>query len=109
MIRNIIAAVAAAAVGFLIAFVNYIFSKKVLTKKPDKYSASFVVRQILQVAYLVAVYFIGSKTQIADLTYLLIGAVAGMTIPMFFFTKKLVAFNDSINTAPKKKEDKTDG
>ncbi len=109
MIHNIIAAVVAAAVGFLIAFVNYVISKKVLMKKPDKYSASFVVRQILQVAYLVAVYFIGSKTQIADLTYLLVGAVAGMTIPMFFFTKKLVTFNDSINTGSKEKEDKTDG
>ena len=75
MIANIIGAVIAAAVGLLIAFANYIFSKKVLLKSPEKYSGSFVIRQILQVAYLVLVYFIGSKTQIADLAYLLVGAV----------------------------------
>ena len=69
MIANIVGAVIAAAVGLLIAFANYIFSKKVLLKAPEKYSGSFVIRQILQVAYLVLVYFIGSKTQIADLAY----------------------------------------
>ncbi len=106
MFSDIIGAVVTATVGFLIAFLNYIFSKKVLLKTPDKYSASFVVRQILQVAYLVLVYYIGSKTQIADLIYLLVGAVVGMTVPMFFFTKKLLSLNNAMKT---EKEDKTDG
>lgn len=109
MLSDIIGAVIAAAFGFLIAFTNYIISKKVLLKNPDKYSASFVARQILQVAYLVLVYFIGSKTQFADLAYLLVGAVAGMTIPMFFFTKKLLSFNDTIKTPKPEKEEKADG
>ncbi|MBR3781489.1 MAG: hypothetical protein IKK63_09855 [Clostridia bacterium] len=109
MIANIIGAVIAAAVGLLIAFANYVFSKKVLLKSPEKYSVSFVIRQILQVAYLVLVYFIGSKTQIADLAYLLVGAVAGMTVPMFFFTKKLLLLNDTIKTKKTEREDKTDG
>lgn len=109
MFSNIIGAVIAAAVGFLIAFVNYIFSKKVLLKAPDKYSATFVIRQILQVAYLVLVYFIGSKTQIADIVYLLVGAVAGMTIPMFFFTKKLLSLNEAIKTNKTEKEAEADG
>ena len=93
----------------MIAIANYIFSKKVLLKAPEKHSGSFVIRQILQVAYLVLVYFIGSKTQIADLAYLLVGAVAGMTVPMFFFTKKLLLLNDSIKTKKAEKEDKSDG
>lgn len=109
MTANIIGAVIAAAVGFLIASMNYVFSKKVLLKTPEKYSSTFIVRQVLQVAYLVAVYFIGTKTQIADLTYLLVGAVAGMTIPMFFFTKKLLSLNDEIKTKKTKKEDEADG
>lgn len=109
MTANIIGAVIAAAVGFLIAFANYIFSKKMLLKAPEKYSATFVVRQIFQVAYLVLVYFIGSKTQIADLMYLLVGAVAGMTVPMFFFTKKLLSVNDTIKTKKTVKEDEADG
>ena len=109
MFSDIIGAVIAAAVGFLIAYANYIFSKKVLLKAPDKYSFTFVARQILQVAYLVLVYFIGSKTQLADLMYLLVGAVAGMTVPMFFFTKKLLSLNDAIKTKKTEKEDKADG
>ena len=109
MITNIIGAVIAAVIGFLIAFANYVFSKKVLLKSPKKYSGTFVVRQIIQVAYLVLVYFIGSKTQIADLTYLLVGAVAGMTIPMFFFTKKLISVNDATKTNKAEKEDESDG
>ena len=109
MIANIIGAVIAAAVGLLIAFANYVFSKKVLLKAPEKYSGSFVIRQILQVTYLVLVYFIGSKTQIADPMYLLAGAAAGMTVPMFFFTKKLLLLNDTIKTKKTEREDKTDG
>lgn len=109
MIANIIGAVVAAAVGLLIAVANYIFSKKVLLKAPEKYSGSFVIRQILQVAYLVLVYYVGSKTQIADPVYLLVGAAAGMTIPMFFFTKKLLSVNETIKTNKTEKEDKTDG
>ncbi len=109
MLSNILGAVIAAAVGFLIAFANYIFSKSVLLKAPEKYSGTIIVRQILQVSYLVAVYFVGSKTQIADLAYLLIGAVAGMTVPMFFFTKKLLFLNDTIKTKKTEKEDEADG
>lgn len=107
MIVNITGAAIAAAVGFFIAFLNYIISKKVLLKAPDKYSVTLIARQILQVGYFVAVYFIGSKTQIASLIYLLVGAVAGMTVPMFLFTKKLLAINDAMKA--KKKEDEADG
>lgn len=109
MIANIIGAVIAAAVGLLIAVANYIFSKKVLLKAPEKYSGTFVIRQILQVTYLVLVYFVGSKTQIADPMYLLAGAAAGMTVPMFFFTKKLLSINNAVKTKKTEKEDKTNG
>ena len=109
MIANTVGAAVAAGAGFLIAFINYIFSKKMLLKSPDKFSSSFIFRQILQVAYLVAVYFIGTKTQVADLAYLLVGAVAGMTVPMFFFTKKLMSINDTLKTKKTVKEDETDG
>lgn len=94
MIPNIIGAVAAAAIGFLISFINYTFSKKALVNTPDKFPATFMVRQFLQVAYLVVVYFIGAKTAVAELMYLLIGAAVGMTVPTIFFTKKLLALNE---------------
>lgn len=109
MSYNIIGAVTAAVAGVLIAFVNYVFSKKVLIKAPEKYSLITVARQILQVGFLVIVYFVGEKTQLADPVYLLVGAVAGMTVPMFFFTKKLLVINNSTVNTAKEKEAEADG
>ncbi len=107
MNHNIIGALIAAAIGLLIAFVNYLISKKVLINAPEKYSLVTVARQILQIGFLAASYFIGTNLKLADPVYLLVGAVLGMTLPMLFFTKKLLAVNES--ALRKKKEDETDG
>lgn len=109
MLQDIIGAVVAAIAGFLIAFVNYTFSKKILIKAPEKFTMSTMARQVIQVLFLVLVYFIGTKTEIASVTYLLVGAVAGMTIPMIFFTKKLLSFNKTTDTKKSEKEVETDG
>ena len=63
----------------------------------------------MQVAYLAAVYFIGSEIQSVNLAYLLVGAVAGMTLPMFFFTKKLLLLNGTVKTKKPEKEDEANG
>ncbi len=99
----------AAGAGLLVAFVNYLFSKSVLVKAPQKYSLITVVRQILQVGFLAAVYFIGTKTELADPVYLLVGAVLGMTVPMIYFTKKLLRVNELTANNKQKKEVETDG
>ena len=109
MNHNIIGAVAAAFSGLVIAFVNYLISKKVLIKAPEKYSLVTVVRQILQVGFLALVYLIGTKTQLADPVYLLVGAVLGMTVPMLFFTKKLLNINGTTVISKKEKEVDNDG
>ena len=109
MLNNIIGAVVAAIAGFLIAFVNYTFSKKILIKAPEKFIMSTMARQVIQVLFLVLIYFIGTKTEIASVTYLLVGAVAGMTIPMIFFTKKLLSFNKTTDAKKSEKEVETDG
>lgn len=109
MLLDIIGAVVAATVGFLIAFINYIFSKKVILKTPEKYFVTSVVRQALQIGFLVVVYFVGSKIQSVDIIYLLVGAVVGMTIPMFFFTKKILALNESLKQRKTEKEDEANG
>ncbi len=109
MIRNIIGAAVALLLGLAIAFVNYLLSKKVLVKAPEKYSLITVARQILQIGFLALVYLIGTKTQIADPVYLLVGAVIGMTVPMFFFTKKLLVINGSTVTDKNEKGDESDG
>lgn len=109
MNHNLIGAIVAAIAGVVIALINYIFSKKVLINAPEKYSLITVVRQILQVGFLVVVYFTGTKTQLADPVYLLIGAVLGMTVPMIYFTKKLLLINEAEAKAKNKKEDEADG
>ena len=109
MNHNIIGAIVAAIAGVVIALINYIFSKKVLINAPEKYSLITVVRQILQVGFLVVVYFTGTKTQLADPVYLLIGAVLGMTVPMIYFTKKLLLINETEAKEKNKKEDEADG
>ena len=108
MTSNIIGALVTVLAGFLIAFANYIFSKKVLIKFPDKYAFISVVRQALQVGFLVVVYFIGTKIEGLNIVYLLVGAVIGMTLPMIYFTKQILLVNDSM-TGKKEKEGETDG
>ena len=49
---------------------------------------------MINVAYLAAVYFVSSAV-LSSVVYPLVGAVVGLTVPMFIFTFKLVKKNDS--------------
>ncbi len=106
---NIIGAAVAALAGLAVAFANYLISKKVLTDAPEKYSLVTVARQILQVGFLALVYFIGTGTKLADPVYLLVGAALGITVPMLFFTKKLLSVNKSTVKEKEEKEAESDG
>lgn len=105
--ESIIVAAAAAVIGAGIAFISYLISKSVLKSNPQKYAMTTVLRQALQVGFIVAAYFIGQKTDY-DTTYILIGGVLGLTLPMFFFTKKLLDYNEAVNKE-KRKEPENDG
>lgn len=109
MNHNIIGALITAAVGVLVAFANYLLSKKILTKAPEKYSLITVARQIFQIGFLIIAYFVGTKIESVDLTYILVGAVVGMTLPMIYFTKKLLTVNELTAKDKKEKEGETDG
>jgi ABC-type maltose transport system permease subunit len=109
MNSNIIGVVVAIIVGFLIALINYFLSKMVLLKAPEKYSLVTVVRQVLQICFLVIVYFIGDKIQEVNTIALLVGAVLGMTLPMICFTKKLLSLNQNLNKKEPGKEDDVNG
>ena len=109
MNHNIIGALIAATAGLLVAFANYLISQKVLIKAPEKYSLITVVRQVLQVGFLVVVYLVSTKTHSVDATCLLVGAVAGMTLPMLYFTKKLLSVNEKEAKDKKEKEVEADG
>ena len=73
--------------GLLIAYINYLLSRKILKAAPEKFALATVARQIIQVGYLAAVYFIGDGLTVS-LVWLLVGAAVGMTVPMAFFTKR---------------------
>ena len=109
MNHNIAGAVIALTAGLIIAFINYLISEKVLIKAPEKYSLITVIRQALQVGFLALTYFAGVKTQLADPSYLLVGAVAGLTLPMFYFTRKLLKVNEQATENRKEKGGKADG
>lgn len=106
--EKIISAIVAAVVGFAIAVVSYLISKTVLRKNPQKYATTSLIRPVISVSFLVALYFVGDKL-FADPTYLLIGGVLGMTVPMFFFTKKLLQINEAVIKNEKRGEDSSDG
>ena len=90
--------------GILIATVNYLFSRYLISKQPDKYGAMQIGKQMLQVLYMVALFALGKFTP-WDRIWLLVGGTLGITLPMFWFTYKLVKLNDSLN----RKEEQADG
>ncbi len=108
MAHNIIGAFICALAGFFVAYGNYLLSRKILETHPEKFAVATVARQILQVGYLIAVYFVGSGLPVS-LAFLLTGAVVGMTVPMLFFTKKLVAFNEGLASKEKSGEEDENG
>lgn len=101
---NILGAAIAFLLGVGVAAGNYSISRHVLKTKPDKYSLTMVVRQFVQVAFIVLVYVLGQYTP-WDRLWLLVGGVLGMTLPMIWFTSRLVKLNDS----GKGKEENPDG
>lgn len=86
-----------AAIAFLlgcgIATGNYALSRRVLKTAPNKFSLTMTARQFVQVLFIVLIYFLGQYTPWNRL-WLLVGGVLGMTLPMFWFTSKLVKLND---------------
>lgn len=101
---NIFGASAAFVVGLLIAALNYAISRYVLKNHTSKFPFVQIIRQVIQVAYLVVVFVVADHTP-WDVVWLLVGGGLGITIPMILFTFLLVKFNDSL----KGKGDASDG
>ena len=104
MNENIVGAIITFALGTGIAGLNFLLSKIILLKCPEKYAFSTILRQVIQILYIVAVYFITPYTP-WNLWYMIFGAVFGITIPMIYFTSKLVKLNDSTTKNNKKEGD----
>ncbi len=85
----LIGGILAAVVGALLSWGSYLFSRMLLRNKPELLSMVSMPRQIINIAYLVVVYFLADKTP-WDLMPLLIGAAVGLTGAMFLFTRQLM-------------------
>ena len=101
---NIIGAVIAFAVGVGISAVNYLISRYILKKSPSKYATAQIVKQLVQIAYLFALFMLSEYTP-WDRMWMLVGGCMGITLPMIIFTPRLVRLNDSL----RKKEENKDG
>ena len=108
MNENIVGAIVTFALGIGVATMNFLLSKAILTKQPEKYAFSTIIRQIMQILYIVAVYFVSTVAP-WDMWYMLIGAVLGVTVPMVYFTHKLLQLNQTANTKDNKKEGEDNG
>ncbi|MBR6514950.1 MAG: hypothetical protein IKT46_08985 [Clostridia bacterium] len=100
--NNIVGAVIAFALGAVVAYINYAVSKYLLKTRPDMYSGGQIVRSVIQIGYIVLVYTLGGYTPWNPI-WLTVGGCLGITVPMFYFTYRLVRYNDN------KKEDEKDG
>lgn len=96
MENGIVGAVFTFVAGVGVSFVNYLLSRTFMRRKPDAFPTVSVLRQTVNVAYLVAVYFIAPYTP-WDRISLLVGAVLGSTLSLFVFTYLLVKNNNNKN------------
>lgn len=94
--------------GLGISFLNYRLTDFFIKKFKEKFPSVSLIRQLGQVCYIVAVYFLAPYTP-WDRTYLLIGAALGVTLPMIFFTYKLLKSDSNTSEKYKKKEDDANG
>lgn len=92
VVTDIIGAAITLLLGIAVSLINFLLSRFILKKFPDKYAFSTIFRSLLQVVFLVAVYLVG-KNSAVNIFYLLIGGVLGLSIASFFFTFKLLNLN----------------
>ena len=74
--------------GALVAWLNYLLSRRALRAGGGATAVS-AVRTLCSVGYLAAVYFLAPYTPWERL-WMLLGAALGLTVPMAYFTVRLL-------------------
>ena len=74
--------------GALVAWLNYLLSRRALRADGGAAAVS-AVRTLCSVGYLAAVYFLAPYTPWERL-WMLLGAALGLTVPMAYFTVRLL-------------------
>jgi len=78
----------ALAVGAALSFLNYLVTKKIIEKNSSHLAVISILRQTLNIAYLVAIYFL-SRYLPWPLEAMLVGGALGVTVPSFILSAKL--------------------
>ncbi len=97
MTHPIVGCIAAALPGILIAWINARLTAKAAVSGTTTLSLIPVLRMVLSVGYLVLVYLVSPYLPWERL-WPLAGACVGLTLPMFFFTFRLL---QKLGAAPK--------
>ena len=74
--------------GSLLSLGCYFLAKWVILNHSGQFASVSIVRQVISVAYLTALFFLGRNSEY--LSWLLIGGAFGVTVPSLLFTKKLI-------------------
>ncbi len=96
MVENIIGAALAALAGIAVAYFSFLISKNALKNNPEKYLVASLLRMVLQIALLVAIYFVAKQT-VKEIAFPLLGGALGVTLPGFYLTGKLLNYNSPKN------------
>ncbi len=81
--------------GGAISVLNYRINLRMLKKNPAALSSMSVVRQVLNVGYLAAVFFL-TRVLPWGAAPLLLGAAAGLTLPAIALALRLAKLNDAL-------------
>ena len=100
---NIFGVAVAFLIGGLISYLNYALSKYILKNRPKIYASTHFFRQLIGIGYLAFLYLFGGRTPYNPI-WLVLGGCLGITLPMFYFTFRLVKLNNK-----ESKEDNTNG
>ena len=79
--------------GVCLSAASYAFARFVLKKHPQRYLSAQVVRQLVTILFVVALFALGEYTPWGRKP-LLVGGVLGVTLPMIWFTYRLVRLNE---------------
>ena len=96
MHSDIFGAACAFLAGAVIAWAGYRAQRHALKTKPDAYALVQIAKQLAQIGFLALVYLLGGRTP-WDRIWLLAGGALGVTLPMIFFTVRLVKLNDTLH------------
>ncbi len=108
MDNNIVGAVAVFLLGAAISFINYKLTELIMKKYPGRFSFLSIVRSLIQAGFFLLVFAAAPYTP-WDRTYLLVGTALGITIPMAFFTFRLLKKPYPTDIKKEEKEDISDG